>query len=157
MLRLKIFPLALGTIILLSLLLLLSPRPLSSQNSSPPSPDFNGNGVVDIPDFLLFVDVFGSKEGQERYEAKYDLDENGEIGIPDFLIFVDSFGKEVPPITDVEEPSATVPSNVVVEEDDSKLIVRWDAVPDEEGKSTVIGYEVGYRERPRPIRSTTRK
>ena len=74
---------------------MLFPWSLFSQNSSPPSPDFNGNGIVDIPDFLLFVDAFGSKEGQERYDAKYDLDGNSEIGIGDFLIFVDSFGKVV--------------------------------------------------------------
>ena len=60
-----------------------------------PSPDFNGNGVVDIPDFLLFVDVFGLQTGQEGYETKYDLDGNDVIGIPDFLIFVDNFGKVV--------------------------------------------------------------
>ncbi len=60
-----------------------------------PSADFNGNGTVDIPDFLLFVDVFGLKVGQERYETKYDLDRNEEIGIPDFLLFVDNFGKVV--------------------------------------------------------------
>ena len=67
-----------------------------------PSPDFNENGVVDIPDFLLFADVFGAKMGQKLYETKYDLDRNGEIGISDFLIFVDAFGKEivqVPPLT----------------------------------------------------------
>ena len=93
--RVKLFPLALGIAILLSLLHLLFPRSIFSQKSSPSSPDFNGNGVVDIPDFLLFVDVFGSKEGEEKYEAKYDLDGNGEIGIPDFLIFIDSFGKVV--------------------------------------------------------------
>ena len=65
---------------------------------SMPSPDFDGNGTVDIPDFLLFLDVFGLKGGEERYEAKYDLDGNDEIGIPDFLIFVDNFGKEVVPV-----------------------------------------------------------
>ena len=235
---------------LLSLLLLISPSYLFSQDNT--SPDFNGNGTVDIPDFLLFVDVFGLKEGQERYDAKYDLDGNGEIGIPDFLIFVDKFGKEVNrvpvftvdsggttpmsfvtlsvdentssgqpigdpisatdgdddtltyrlsgedadnfaidartgqittqetydfeqkgsysvtvvvsdgeggeaslvvniTINDIEEPTATVPSNVVVEEGDSKLMVRWDAVSDEEGKPSVTGYEVGYRERPDPF------
>ena len=58
----------------LSLLLLMSPLSLFSQDSSPPSPDFDGNGTVDIPDFLLFTDVFGSKEGEEKYDAKYDLD-----------------------------------------------------------------------------------
>ena len=91
----KIFPLALGLASVLSLLLLLFPWSLFSQNSSPPSPDFNGNGIVDIPDFLLFVDAFGSQEGREKYDTKYDLDGNGEIGIPDFLIFVDNFGKAV--------------------------------------------------------------
>ena len=60
-----------------------------------PSPDFDRSGTVDIPDFLLFVDVFGSQRGQDTYEAKYDLNVDGEIGIPDFLIFIDSFGKVV--------------------------------------------------------------
>ena len=243
--RIKSLPFALGTACLLSLLLLISPWSLFSQDSSPPSPDFNGNGVVDISDFLLFVDAFGSKEGQELYDAKYDLDGNEEIGVGDFLIFIDSFGKEVnrvpvftsePPvmrfvaentpsgqpigdpisatdadgdiltyrlsgddsdnfaidastgqittqgtynfeekssysvtvivsdgeggsaslvvnitINDIEEPTAAVPSNVVVEEGDSKLTVRWDAVPDEAGKPPVTGYEVGHRERPDPF------
>ena len=62
---------------------------------SGPSPDFDGNGTVDIIDFLLFVEVFGLKVGQERYEKKYDLDGNDAIGIPDFLLFVENFGKEV--------------------------------------------------------------
>ena len=64
-------------------------------NGIPPSPDFNGNGIVDIPDFLLFVEVFGSRYGGEKYEMKYDLNVNGEIGSDDFLIFLDSFGKTV--------------------------------------------------------------
>ena len=63
--------------------------------AKPPSPDFDRSGTVGIPDFLLFVDVFGSQRGQDSYEAKYDLDVDGEIGIPDFLIFIDSFGKVV--------------------------------------------------------------
>ena len=64
---------------------------------SMPSPDFNENGIVGISDFKLFVDVFGLKEDQEGYEARYDLDADGEIGISDFSIFVDSFGEEVVP------------------------------------------------------------
>ena len=60
------------------------------------SSDFDGDGVVGIPDFLEFVEKFGSRQGDEKYDAKYDLDGNGEIGIPDFLIFVDNFGKAVP-------------------------------------------------------------
>ena len=60
-----------------------------------PSPDFNGDRVVGFPDFLLFVGAFDSREGQEKYEAKYDLNSNGEIDFPDFLIFVDNYGQEV--------------------------------------------------------------
>ncbi|MCY3680474.1 MAG: fibronectin type III domain-containing protein [Gemmatimonadetes bacterium] len=75
------------------LALLVCVKPASAD--TPPSADFDGSSVVDIADFLLFVDSFGSKEGQEKYEAKYDLDGNGEIGLPDFLIFVSSFGQEV--------------------------------------------------------------
>lgn len=56
-------------------------------------PDFNENGIVDIPDFLLFVDHFGSRRGGEGYEEGYDLDGDGEISVSDFLIFVDHFGK----------------------------------------------------------------
>ncbi len=59
----------------------------------PPSPDFDGNGIVGISDFLLFAEVFGSRVGQAEYEEKYDLNGDGEIGIPDFLIFVENFGK----------------------------------------------------------------
>ena len=66
------------------------------------SPDFDEDGVVDIPDFLIFVDRFGSSRGDETFEAKYDLDGNGVVGIPDFLIFMDNFGKEVPPSGDDE-------------------------------------------------------
>ncbi|MYG21679.1 MAG: hypothetical protein F4168_04720, partial [Gemmatimonadetes bacterium] len=55
------------------------------------------DGVVGVPDFLLFIATFGSRQGDEKYEARYDLDGNGEIGVPDFLIFLDFFGQKVPP------------------------------------------------------------
>ncbi len=75
------------------------PSDQGSQSKEPeptaPTPDFNGDGIVNIPDFLLFIDVFGTREGQANYDVKYDLDGNGEIGVPDFLLFVDSYGKEL--------------------------------------------------------------
>ncbi len=61
--------------------------------SAVPSPDFDESGVVDFPDFLLFVGAFGSQEGQKMYEARYDLNGDGAIGFDDFLVFVSSFGK----------------------------------------------------------------
>lgn len=61
-----------------------------------PSADFDGDGIVGFSDFLLFVEKFGARQGDEKYEAKYDLDDNGEIVFSDFLVFVDSFGTEGP-------------------------------------------------------------
>ena len=59
------------------------------------TPDFNGDGVVNFADFLAFVGQFGTRQGDGRYEAKYDLDSDGAIGFGDFLIFSSSFGKDV--------------------------------------------------------------
>ena len=67
---------------------------------SGPSPDFDGDGTVNIADFLAFVGVFGSSRGDGTYQALYDLDSNGVIGISDFLTFVENFGKQVPPSGD---------------------------------------------------------
>ena len=61
----------------------------------PPNPDFNGDGIVGVSDFLLFVEQFGFSQGDAGYDARYDLDGDGTIGIGDFLIFVNAFGKKV--------------------------------------------------------------
>ena len=67
--------------------------PLAHTSQSEPLPDFDQNGVVDFPDFLLFVGKFGSKQGDERYEDRFDLDGNGAIDFSDFLSFVNNFGQ----------------------------------------------------------------
>ena len=54
--------------------------------------DFNGDGVVNISDHLLFLEVFGLTEDDDGFNAEMDLNGDGTIGIPDFLIFVDNFG-----------------------------------------------------------------
>ena len=56
------------------------------------TPDFNGDGSVDFGDFVAFGMRFGASRGDDRYEAKYDLDEDGTIGFGDFLIFGQEFG-----------------------------------------------------------------
>ena len=65
------------------------------QVAAAPSPDFDGSGTVDFPDFLAFVSVFGSEEGQDNYDAKYDLNRDGKIVFEDFQILTHSFGKTV--------------------------------------------------------------
>ncbi len=68
---------------------------MSPFSVSAPTPDFDGDGVVDVSDFLLFVDQFGFSQSDAGYEARFDLDGDGVIGIGDFLVFVNSFGKKV--------------------------------------------------------------
>ena len=52
--------------------------------------DEDGDGNVNFADFLTFASKFGSRLGQERYDARCDGD--GEIGFDDFLIFAADFG-----------------------------------------------------------------
>ena len=60
----------------------------------PITADFNENGLVDFPDFLMFVVHYGARIGDVGYEAKYDLNDNGDIGFADFLEFAQQFGHE---------------------------------------------------------------
>ena len=49
----------------------------------------------DLQWFYPLVDQFGFSQGDNGYEARFDLDSDGVIRISDFLIFVDNFGKKV--------------------------------------------------------------
>ena len=57
--------------------------------------DFDGDGRVGVEDFLLFVDAFGSREGDPAYNEDMDLIPDGIINIPDFLVFANNFGKTI--------------------------------------------------------------
>ncbi|MCE2435326.1 MAG: hypothetical protein J4F29_20760 [Candidatus Latescibacteria bacterium] len=75
--------------------------PLAHASQSSPLPDFDQNGVVDLPDFLLFVEHFGTSRGDGTYEDRFDLDGDGAINFSDFLIFASNFGKTVPQVDTV--------------------------------------------------------
>lgn len=53
--------------------------------------DFNNDGQVGFPDFLLFVAEFGT----ENPDPRFDLDDDGKVDFSDFLVFADVFGKTV--------------------------------------------------------------
>ena len=59
--------------------------------------DYDGDGVVGVGDFLLFVARFGTMQGGPNYDAKYDLDSDGQVGVSDFLIFFGFFGQSTVP------------------------------------------------------------
>ena len=66
------------------------------QVSVPRSPDIDRNGVVDVGDFLLFVEHFGVSRGHEAFSDRFDLNGNGKIDFSDFSILTNNFGKAVP-------------------------------------------------------------
>ena len=103
-----------------------------------PSPDFDRSGMVDVSDFLLFADVFGSKEGDEKYDAKYDLDGDGEIEISDFLLFSDSFGKMIN-----REPVFTSKSAVMLSIDENTA--PGQAIGDPIAATDADGHTLTYR------------
>ncbi|MDE3000875.1 MAG: hypothetical protein OXU79_17505 [Gemmatimonadota bacterium] len=55
--------------------------------------DFDGDGTVSFPDFLLFVGAYGLSRGDAGYDARFDLDDDGAVGFSDFLIFAESYGQ----------------------------------------------------------------
>ena len=59
-------------------------------------PDFDGDGTIGFGDFLIFAGVFGAREGDEKYDARHDLNDDGEIGFSDFVIFAQNFGRDAP-------------------------------------------------------------
>jgi len=59
------------------------------------TPDFNGNGVVDFPDFLVFAAGFGKTSNDPGFQTAIDLNDNGAVDFPDFLTFAQQFGKSV--------------------------------------------------------------
>ena len=63
---------------------------------------------LDSLTFLAFAGQFGSRQGDGRYDARYDLDGDGEIGFSDFLIFSSSFGKSGDEVAPVDIPDANL-------------------------------------------------
>ena len=85
---------------IISIALLMAPQ---SYAQASPLPDFDGNGVVDFPDFLQFVGKFGAKQGDEIYEARFDLNGDGVIDFSDFVIFASNFGRTIFRISDLRK------------------------------------------------------
>ena len=53
--------------------------------------DFDDNGMVNMADFVLFGEVFGTRSSDARYNVLMDMDSSGGIDVADFLLFVDVF------------------------------------------------------------------
>ncbi|MYF78867.1 MAG: hypothetical protein F4180_02960, partial [Chloroflexi bacterium] len=129
----KFLSFVLGITSLLSLIfLILSPQTstVALETTAPPSLDFDGSGIVDFPDFLMFVNAFGSKDGQDKYEAKYDLNSDGKIAFEDLLIFTDNFGKNVAAQKRPTPPTSPMPPGQSTPGGSPDLIVESPKVSD---------------------------
>lgn len=59
-----------------------------------PSADFNGDGKVDFSDFIAFAQNFGRSDGDDNYDAKFDLTGDDSVGFSDFIAFAQQFDQE---------------------------------------------------------------
>lgn len=59
-------------------------------------PDFDGDGTIGFGDFVKFAAKFGLGQGDDGYDAQYDLNDDGEIGFTDLVLFAENFGKDAP-------------------------------------------------------------
>ncbi len=51
--------------------------------------DFDGSAGVNLDDFFLFADAFGTQD------TRFDLNGDGSVNFPDFFLFADFFGLAV--------------------------------------------------------------
>ncbi|MDE2887202.1 MAG: leucine-rich repeat domain-containing protein [Gemmatimonadota bacterium] len=74
--------------------------------------DFNGDGMVNLADFLAFAGAFGTRSGDVNYDARMDMDGSGAINLSDFLDFAGVFGTTcpTPPSPPVSIPDANLRS-----------------------------------------------
>lgn len=59
----------------------------------PPDSDVNEDGIVDIRDLAIVASVYGTSEGQPRYNPEADLDQNDKIDIRDLSLVARNFGQ----------------------------------------------------------------
>jgi hypothetical protein len=57
--------------------------------------DWSGNGKVDLPDFSMFIQVFGESAGEESPYALFDLSGNGKVDLGDFSALANNWGESV--------------------------------------------------------------
>jgi len=72
--------------------------------------DFDGDRVIDISDFLLFVAHFGTSSSDPDFDPRFDIDGDGIVGISDFLAFASAFGKQITPSS---KPAVVIDPHII--------------------------------------------
>ena len=85
-------------IILMAIYLSFGAMPCAADEQTKSS-DFNDNGTVDFPDFILLAGAFNSQAPADL--DIFDLNNNGVVDLEDFLRFAADFGKTIqPPVSE---------------------------------------------------------
>ena len=122
-------------LLLLLCIVALALTPGQPQAQTATDADFDGSGEVDFPDFATFATAFGTKVGQQGYNAACDLDGSGEIEFPDFATFAQLFGQTAAPN---QPPVANAGSDQGVEKKDTITL-------DGTGSSDPEGSQLGHQ------------
>ena len=72
--------------------------------------DFDGDLVIGVSDFLLFVDHFGTRSSDPDFDSRFDIDGDGIVGISDFLAFIAAFEKQ---ITRNSKPAVVIDPHII--------------------------------------------
>jgi hypothetical protein len=78
------------------------PQPLSAAGDVVLSWFSRAGDAVGFDDFFLFADNFGLADGQEGYDATYDIVPNGNVDFDDFFRFADDFGTTIANATEIQ-------------------------------------------------------
>ena len=65
---------------------------IASFSATLPGGDANGDNQVDLTDFGILVNAFGSSSGGSGYDTRADFSCDGSVDLTDFGILVNSFG-----------------------------------------------------------------
>jgi len=63
-----------------------NPEPPQGLPADPPSPDVNGDGIVNIADLAIIAFAYGTVKGDVKYNAGADLDQNDKVNIVDITL-----------------------------------------------------------------------
>ena len=61
-------------------------------HTGPVTADFDGSGVVDFNDFILFAQQFGKSSSAPNFDVKFDINQSGSVDFADFILFAPQFG-----------------------------------------------------------------
>ncbi len=74
---------------------------LANPPTDPVTPDFNGDGMIDLADFQILADNFNTEGPHENGDLTFD----GIIDLADFVKFRTAFASGQPQLAAVPEPS----------------------------------------------------